>query len=127
MAAISEIYSVTFYSNGGVFPNNNTIIALDYSPTTYDLISSLVDTPTKEGYVFAGWSNTTNGLVILTMSDNTWSLVDYTALYAVWKVDDSHDKCIFEKGAVDIIVNKIKNIKSGPTISASGDTLTITN
>ena len=36
-------------------------------------------------------------------------------------------KVIFEKGAVDIIVNKIKNIKSGPTISASGDTLTITN
>lgn len=25
-------------------------------------------------------------------------------------VDDSHDKCIFEKGAVDIIVNKISTV-----------------
>ena len=36
-------------------------------------------------------------------------------------------KVILEKGALDIILNKIKNSKSGPTISASGDTLTITN
>ena len=126
--------SVTWYANGGVFSNGSDSIYIDSMDMTgsrtieFNLqINNAI--PTRQGYILIGWSTTSAGTVEYMMSDVMSDLVSdgvTGGVYAVWKLDPT-TKCIFEKGAVDIIVDNIKNGKSGPTISASGDTLTITN
>ena len=118
--------TITFNANSGTFLTNGEAQTIYNSTklTGSTALSSIVETPTKPGYVFQGWSTTSTGAVQYTQTSKPTISSD-TTLYAIYEPDTT--KVLLEKGAVDIIVDKIKNAKSGPTISASGDTLTITN
>lgn len=105
--------TISFNSNGGTFESDSTTtksVQVDLSGTT--ALSSIIETPAKPSYKLAGWS-TTNGGSVTYLPDATPTITEDITLYAVWELRD-------DIGIVQIY-------KSGPTISASGDTLTITN
>lgn len=118
MAGSASTSKVTyyFYANDGTFPDGSNIISFNKPDTAVFTISGHVDQPSRDNYIFLGWSTASNSSnVVYGMNDNCDGSYGYT-YYAVWKVDDSHDKCIFEKGAIDILVDKIKNGGGGATI-----------
>ena len=99
--------TITFDANSGTFPTSGE------SQTTYNsteltgstALSSIVETPTKPGYVFQGWSTTSTGSVQYTQASMPTISSD-TTLYAIYEPDTT--KVLLEKGAVDIILGKLK-------------------
>lgn len=79
-------FTVTFDANGGTFTDNTSILKLE-DVKKGDFVEEPVS-PTKNGYVFVGWS-------IEKESDDLWDFekneIDSdVVLYAVWKFDDGH-------------------------------------
>lgn len=103
----SAIPTITFNANSGTFPTSGE------SQTTYNsteltgstALSSIVETPTKPGYVFKGWSTASTGSVQYTQASMPTISSD-TTLYAIYEPDTT--KVLLEKGAVDIILGKLK-------------------
>ena len=79
-------FTVTFDANGGTFTDNTSILKLE-DVKKGDFVEEPVS-PTKNGYVFVGWS-------IEKESDDLWDFekneIDSdVVLYAAWKFDDGH-------------------------------------
>ena len=133
--------AVTFNSNGGIFSSDSTTsksVQTNLDGTVS--LSSIVEFPVKSGYVFKGWSTTENGGVVYTPYA-TPTITEDTTLYAVWEKVELY---LVHKNTLVNIANAVRTktggtdaialndmatmiAASGPTISASGDTLTITN
>ena len=77
----ADIYTASFNANGGLFADGAERKTVDFSYDT-EIISP--ETPVKEGYVFAGWSESEDGAVLdnLGKMDST----DGKAFYAQWIV-----------------------------------------
>lgn len=133
--------TITFNSTTGAFPSDSTItksVQANLDGTVS--LSTLVEFPIKQSYVFKGWSTTENGSVVYTPYA-TPTITEDTTLYAVWQKAESYlvreDTLVnianavrSKTGGTDAIaLNDMATIISalGPTISASGDTLTIIN
>lgn len=133
--------TTTFNSNTGAFPtDSSTTKTVQTNLDGTVSLSSLVEFPVKSGYVFRGWSTTENGSVVYTPYA-TPTITEDTTLYAVWQKAESY---LVREDTLVNIANAVRTktggtdaialddmatmiAASGPTISASGDTLTITN
>ena len=102
-------------------------------------LSTLVEFPIKQSYVFKGWSTTETGSVVYTPYAAP-TITDDTTLYAVWQEAESY---LIREDTLVNIANAVRAKTGGtdaialddmdtmiaalgPTLSASGDTLTIT-
>jgi len=95
-------YQIKYNANGGTGTMSN-------STHTYDKVASLnTNTFKKDGYVFEGWSASSNGDVVYLDNQNVKNLttgIDTITLYAVWR------KIV----STDITVNvKVENGTSSP-------------
>lgn len=132
---------IMFVANSGLFKSDSsTTKSVKTNLDGTISLSTLVEFPIKQSYVFKGWSTTENGSVVYTPYA-TPTITDDTTLYAVWQKAESYlvreDTLVNIANAVrvktggtnaialDDIATMIAAL--GPTISASGDTLTITN
>ena len=133
--------TVTFNSNGGIFSSDSTTsksVQTNLDGTVS--LSSIVEFPVKSGYAFKGWSTTENGSVVYTPYA-TPTITEDTTLYAVWEKVELY---LVHKDTLVNIANAVRSKTGGtdaialgdmatmiaalgPTISASSDTLTITN
>ena len=133
--------TVTFNSNGGIFSSDSTTsksVQTNLDGTVS--LSSIVEFPVKSGYAFKGWSTTENGSVVYTPYA-TPTITEDTTLYAVWEKVELY---LVHKDTLVNIANAVRKKTGGtdaialgdmatmiaalgPTISASSDTLTITN
>ena len=76
----AETYAVTFNANGG----EGTMSSQTY---TYGVEQALTANAfTREGYTFAGWATSVDGVVAYT-ADQSISITAPLALYAVWKAN----------------------------------------
>lgn len=103
----AAIPTVTFNANSGIFPTSGGTQSIYNSTelTGSTALSSIVETPTKPGYVFKGWSTASTGSVQYTQASMPTISSD-TTLYAIYEPDTT--KVLLEKGAVDIILGKLK-------------------
>ena len=64
----SNVYTLTINPNGGIYKgsSNNTTVSLEYNATT------TIDTPTRDGYSFAGWDVTGGVLTGTTFKQTTY-------------------------------------------------------
>ncbi|MBQ7105299.1 MAG: InlB B-repeat-containing protein [Bacilli bacterium] len=92
-------YQVKYNANGGVGTMDNSIY-------TYDTASHLKsNTYKKDGYIFAGWSTSGNGVVVYLDNQNIKNLTTGTNvvnLYAVWQKKTNNDITVtlnVEKGS----------------------------
>lgn len=133
--------TITFNSTAGTFPSDSTTtksVQANLDGTVS--LSNLVEFPIKQFYVFKGWSTTENGSVVYTPYASP-TITEDTTLYAVWVKAESY---LVREDTLVNIANAVRSktggtdaialdnmatmiAASGPTISASGDTLTITN
>ena len=99
--------TITFNANSGTFPTSGETQSIYNSTelTGSTTLSSIVEMPTKPGYVFQGWSTTSTGSVQYTQASKPTISSD-TMLYAIYEPDTT--KVVLEKGAVDIILGKLK-------------------
>ncbi len=74
---------ISFYANGGRFQNGNESYT---KKVIKGEIFTEPDTPTKEGYAFAGWSTEKNGTDIWDFSADTTDTA--ISLYAVWVINE---------------------------------------
>ena len=99
--------TITFDANSGTFLTSGETQSIYNSTelTGSTALSSIVETPTKPGYIFQGWSITSTGAVQYTQASKP-NISSDTTLYAIYEPDTT--KVILEKGAVDIILGKLK-------------------
>lgn len=86
----SATQTITFNSNTGTFKSDSTTsksVQVNLDGTVS--LSTLVEFPIKQSYVFKGWSTTENGSVVYTPYASP-TITEDTTLYAVWEEAESY-------------------------------------
>lgn len=132
--------TIIFNSTTGTFSDSTTTKSVQVSLDGTVSLSNLVEFPIKQSYVFKGWSTTENGSIVY-IPYATPTITEDATLYAVWEEAESY---LIRQDTLVNIANAVRSKTGGtdaialgdmatiiaalgPTISASGDTLTITN
>jgi uncharacterized repeat protein (TIGR02543 family) len=105
---LANSYEVIFNPNGGIGTMNNQTV-------TYDATTALsINTYSKPGYAFAGWSDTAEGNVVYTDGANyAMSTGSNVTLYAIWDItigvgdQDMENISIYPNPVSDILTLRV--------------------
>lgn len=113
--------TITFNSTTGTFSDSTTSKSVQTNLDGTVSLSTLVEFPIKQSYVFRGWSTTENGSVVYTPYA-TPTITDDTTLYAVWQKAESY---LVREDTLVNIANAVRAKTGGTDVIALGDMATM--
>lgn len=113
--------TITFNSTTGTFSDSTTTKSVQTNLDGTVSLSTLVEFPIKQSYVFKGWSTTENGSVVYTPYA-TPTITENTTLYAVWQKAESY---LIREDTLVNIANAVRANTGGTDAIALNDMATM--
>lgn len=109
--------TITFNSTTGTFSDSTTTKSVQTNLDGTVSLSTLVEFPIKQSYVFKGWSTTNTGNVVYTPYA-TPTITENTTLYAVWEEAESY---LVREDTFTDIANAIRSIDGSTSTMTPAD------